>query len=274
MSIKADYHLHSHHSGDCSAAMEEMIVSGIAAGLETMCFTEHNDFDYRPHGKDTETDHTFELNADSYLYELLGLRSKYEGQIELLFGLECGMQPHLAKENVRFIKEHDYDFILASLHVCGGKDPYFPEFFESKSEEEALREYLEETFQNIRVFGNFDCLAHLDYIIRYCRQMDRQYEYAKYKDILDKILNFLIDREKALELNTAGLRKGMSEMNPCREVIARYHELGGELITIGSDAHKPEDVASHFDKAEELLKDCGFSYYTVYNGRIAMMKKL
>lgn len=75
-------------------------------------------------------------------------------------------------------------------------------------------------------------------------------------------------------MNTAGIRKGMQEMNPCREVIRRYHEMGGELITIGSDAHRPGEVASGFDKAEELLRDCGFQYYTVYNGRIAMMKKL
>lgn len=272
MSIKSDYHLHSHHSGDSKASMEEMVKKGIAAGLEAMCFTEHVDFDFRPHGKEAED--TFSLNADSYLYELLSLKKKYEDKIELLFGLECGMQLHLAKENVRFIKEHEYDFVIASVHVCGGKDPYYPEFFEGKKEEEVLREYLEETMQNIKVFGNFDCLGHLDYIIRYCKKMDRQYEYAKYKDIMDKILSYLIDREKALELNTAGIRKGMKEMNPAKDVLKRYYEMGGELITVGSDAHRPEEVASDFDKAEGLLSDCGFRYYTVYNGRIAMMKKL
>lgn len=272
MAIKADLHLHSHHSGDSEAPMEEMILAGIRAGLETMCFTEHMDFDFRPLGK--EVDPIFELNADSYLYELLSLKNKYADRIEILFGLECGMQPHLAKENVRFIREHEYDFIIASVHVCDGKDPYYPGFFDTVSEEDALRKYLEETYQNIKVFGNFDCLGHLDYIIRYCKQMDGKYEYAKYKDIIDKILNHLIDREKALEVNTAPLRKGMKEMNPCKEVIARYHELGGELITIGSDAHRPGDVASDFDKAEELLKSCGFEYYTVYSGRIPLMKRL
>ena len=104
--------------------------------------------------------------------------------------------------------------------------------------------------------------------------MDRQYEYAKYKDIIDRILSYLIDREKALELNTAGIRKGMKEMNPSRDVLMRYHELGGELITVGSDAHRVGEVASDFDKAEEMLRSCGFQYYTVYNGRIALMKKL
>lgn len=252
--------------------MEEMVKSGIAAGLEAMCFTEHVDFDFRPFGR--EANDKFSLNADSYLYELLSLKKKYEDQIELLFGLECGMQPHVARDNVRFIKEHEYDFVIASVHICGGKDPYYPEYFEDKEEEEALREYLEETFRNIKVFGNFDCLGHLDYIIRYCKKMDRQYEYAKYQDIMDKILSYLIDREKALELNTAGIRKGMTEMNPRREVLKRYRGLGGELVTVGSDAHRAQDVASAFDKAQEFLEECGFDYYTVYNGRIAMMKKL
>lgn len=272
MAIKADYHLHSHHSGDSDASMEEMVKSGIAAGLETMCFTEHMDFGCPV--PEQEPGLTFELNADSYLYELLSLKSRYEREMELLFGLEIGMQMRFIRENVRFIKEHEYDFVIASLHLCGGKDPYYPDCFEGKSEEEALREYLEETFQNIRAFGNFDCLGHLDYIIRYCRKMDRKYEYAKYKDIIDKILSHLIRHEKALELNTAGLRHGMKEMNPCKEVIARYHELGGELITVGSDAHRPNEVASDFQKAEALLQDCGYEYYTVYNGRIPMMKKL
>lgn len=272
MAIKTDYHLHSHHSGDSSAPMEEMVQSGIAAGLEAMCFTEHVDFDFRPLGKEAEN--TFELNADAYLYELLSLKKKYEDRIELFFGLECGMQPHTARDNVRFVKEHEYDFVIASVHLCGGMDPYYPEFWEGKEEEEVLRQYLEETYGNIKVFGNFDCLGHLDYMIRYCKKMDRQYEYAKYKDIIDKILSYLVDREKALELNTAGIRKGMKEMNPRRDVLRRYHELGGELITVGSDAHRPQDVAADLDKAQEFLQECGFRYYTVYNGRIAMMKKL
>ncbi len=272
MPIRTDFHLHSSHSGDCDAPMEDMVQKAIKTGLQTICFTEHMDFDYRPMGK--EPSDMFTLNADAYLYDLLRLKNKYEGEIEILFGLECGMQPHLSKENTRFIKEHEYDFVIGSVHVCGGKDPYYREYFAEKSEEEALREYFEETFRNIRVFGNFDALGHLDYIIRYCTQTDKHYEYAKYADILDKILYYLIDREKALELNTAGLRKGMSETNPGREVLARYHELGGELITVGSDAHRPEDIAFGFGQAEDLLKACGFQYYTVYSGRIAMMKKL
>ena len=272
MSIKADYHLHSSHSGDSDAPMEEMVKRGIAAGLQAMCFTEHVDFDFRPFGK--EKSDRFELNADSYLYELLRMKEKYEGQMKLLFGVECGMQPHVAEENVRFVKEHEYDFVIGSVHICGGKDPYYPEFFEGKEEEAALREYLEETLCNIKAFGNFDSLGHLDYIIRYCKRMDRRYEYAKYKDVIDKILSYLIEGEKALELNTAGIRKGMREMNPARETLRRYREMGGELITVGSDAHRAGDVAADFDRAEEFLKDCGFGYYTVYQNRSAIMRKL
>lgn len=272
MAILADLHLHSSYSGDSDASMEEMIQKAIAAGLNTVCFTEHVDLDYPlRHG---EAENIFTLNADSFLYELLGYKNKYADQIEVLFGLECGMQPHLSKENAKIIKDHEYDFILGSVHLCGGEDPYYDEFFEGKDEEAVLRQYFEETYQNIRALGNFDSLAHLDYMIRYTKTLDKKYEYAKYQDILDKILNHLIDRDKALELNTGSLRKGMDECNPCKDVIKRYKELGGEMITVGSDAHRPEEVASGFDKASQLLTDCGFKYYTVFSGRIPMFKKL
>lgn len=272
MAILADLHLHSSYSGDSDAPMEEMIKKAIASGLNTICFTEHIDIDYPL--RDDMTENIFTLNSDAFLYELLGYKNKYADKIEVLFGLECGMQPHLSRENAKIIKEHEYDFILGSVHLCGGADPYYPDYWTGKEEEAVVRQYFEETYRNIRALGNFDSLAHLDYIIRYTKTMDKKYEYAKYQDILDKILEHLIDRDKALELNTGSLRKGMDQCNPCIDVIKRYKELGGEMITVGSDAHKPEDVATGLDKANEILADCGFKYYTVFSGRIPMFKKL
>lgn len=272
MPILADLHLHSSYSTDSNAPMEEMILKAIDKGLSTICFTEHVDLEY-PETPDFPAG-SFNLNPDAFLYELLGYKSKYADKIEVLFGLECGMQPHLSRENAKIIKEHEYDFILGSVHLVDGKDVYYPSFYEGITEEEALRKYLEDTYRNIRVFGNFDSLAHMDYIIRYCKNMDQTYEYAKYKDIIDKVLEHLIDREKALEINTGSLRMGMKECNPCFDVMKRFHELGGEFVTIGSDAHTPADIAHGFDKAAELLSACGYKYYTVFSGRIPMQKKL
>lgn len=136
MPITADCHLHSSHSGDSDASMEDMIREGIRRGLTHMCFTEHNDFDF-PVSSDTPQG-MFELNADAYLYDLIRLREKYAGQIHLLFGVELGLQPHLMRQNAIFAKAHDYDFIIGSSHVCGGQDPYYPTFFQGRSQEEDI----------------------------------------------------------------------------------------------------------------------------------------
>ncbi len=80
--------------------------------------------------------------------------------------------------------------------------------------------------------------------------------------------------EKGIELNTAALAKGMKEPNPCTDVLKRYRELGGEIVTIGSDAHKPEQIAFAFDRAARILISCGFKYYTTFENRSPSFEKL
>lgn len=252
--------------------MEEMIQKGITLGLSTMCFTEHNDFDY-PASEDVP-EGMFLLNADSYLYDLLKLKEKYAGRINLLFGVEIGLQPHLSRQNAAFIKAHDYDFIIASSHICNGIDPYESVFFEGRPPEDAYREYFESIFDNLKVFGNFDVYGHLDYVVRYSPAKDNGYSYEMYREIFDKILKKLIDTEKGIELNTAALAKGLKQPHPCTDILKRYRELGGEIITIGSDAHEPSQIAFSFDRAADILKDCGFQYYTTFEKRSPSFHKL
>ena len=272
MPITADFHMHSSFSGDSDAPMESMILKGIELGLKHMCFTEHQDLDFPvcedvPPGK-------FEVNPDAYLYDLLKYRDKYKDKINILFGVELGLQPHIVRENAIFAKAHDYDFIIGSSHVCNKKDPYFPAFYEGRSEEEAYSEYFQSIIDNIKKFQNFDIYGHLDYVVRYGPGKDADYTYAKYRDLLDKILELLIENGKGIEINTGGVVKGLKELHPCTDIIRRYKELGGEIITIGSDAHDPKDICRHFDRAEKVLKECGFRYYTIFEKRIPEFKKL
>lgn len=262
MPVLADCHLHSSFSGDSEAPMNAMVQQAIAKGLKTICFTEHNDFHFPG-----ENPHQFELNPDSYLYDLLRAREKYQDQIEILFGVEIGLQEEAAPLNMQLANGYDFDFIIGSLHIINRKDPYYPAYFEGRSDEDAYREYFECTLENLKAFSNYDSLGHLDYIVRYGKTKDADYSYTKYADYIDPILKLLIEQEKALEINTAGLRYGLRETNPCLDIVKRYHELGGELITIGSDAHKPEDVGYALDKAGELLKACGFNAYTIFSHR-------
>ena len=94
------------------------------------------------------------------------------------------------------------------------------------------------------------------------------------KDILDKILETLIDKEKGIEINTGGLAKGLKEANPCMGILKRYRELGGEIITVGSDAHDTLRIADRFDRAAEMLLECGFKYYTVFEKRMPEFKRI
>ncbi|MBR1931213.1 MAG: histidinol-phosphatase HisJ family protein [Lachnospiraceae bacterium] len=272
MPILSDCHLHTSHSGDSEAPMEEMILQGISQGLTTMCFTEHNDFDYPvteldPAGK-------FELNTDAYLYDLIRLREKYADRIRILFGVELGLQPSVIRRNAIYAKSYDFDFIIGSSHLVRERDPYYPEYYEGRSDEEAYREYFESILENIQKFSNFDVYGHLDYVVRYGRTRDENYTYAQYSDIFDEILKLLIDKEKGIELNTGGLKKGMRDVHPCTDIIKRYKELGGEIITVGSDSHDTAHIAEGFDRAMEVLKACGFSYYTIFEKRVPEFKRI
>lgn len=264
MPIKADFHLHSDFSGDSSASMEEMVQKAVSMGLSHICMTEHYDPDYvyLP-GEEG----MFELNTDSYLYELLRLRQKYQGQITIGFGVELGLQPHLKRALAVYAKSKEFDFIIGSSHICHAKDPYYPAFFECRTEDEAHQEYFEAVLECVRALPYFDVYGHLDYVVRYGATKNKNYTYAKHADTLDKILSTLIENEKGLELNTGGFRKGLGQPNPSIDILRRYRELGGEIITVGSDAHAPEHIAHEFNKAAEILKACGFAYYCIFQGR-------
>ena len=154
MPIKADYHLHSSFSGDSQTPMKQMIERGIELGLSTMCFTEHIDMDY-PYDK-KEDEGMFDLNTYSYLYDLACAKGDYADKIKILFGIEIGVQPHLAFKLAEYARTYEFDFIIASSHVCNHKDPYYPAFFEGRSDEEAYREYFSSIMDNLEAFPDFD----------------------------------------------------------------------------------------------------------------------
>lgn len=272
MAITADYHMHSSYSGDSDSPMEEMIRQALRRGMKQICFTEHQDFDYPP-APDMPSEFWL-VNTDAYLYDLIRLKEQYADQIDVRFGIELGLQPHLMKELARYVKSYDFDFIIGSSHICHGQDPYYPAFFEGRSEEEAYREYFTSILENIRKFKNFDVYGHLDYVVRYGPDQDKKYTYEKYNDIFDAILALLLEHEKGLEINTGGLKHGLREPNPCTAILKRYRQMGGEIITIGSDAHVPQNIGYEFEKAAEILKACGFSYYTTFQHRLPEYHKL
>ncbi len=273
MAITADYHLHSHHSGDSTEPMETMVLTAIQKGFSHICFTEHMDMDF-PITPNTP-EGTFLLNTDSYLYELALLKATYADRIKILFGVELGLQPHLQKQLALYAKSHEFDFIIGSTHIVNRKDPYEKAYYEGRSEEEAFREYFQGIIDNIKKFRNFDVCGHIDYVIRYGQNKDQNYSYEKYKDLFDTLLTTLLDAEKGIEFNTGSFRHYGKDSNPCMEdILKRYKELGGEIITVGSDAHSSKDMGVQFERAAEILKACGFKYYCVFENRLPEFKKL
>lgn len=257
-----DCHMHSSFSGDSDTPMEDMIRKSIESGLQGICLTEHLDPDYPDIYR-----LDFSLDTDKYYARLSEMREKYTGQIELRFGIELGLQTHLAGFFENLLEQYPFDFVIGSSHLVNGVDPYYPDFFENRSEETSYREYFESVLENLRAFSKMDVYGHIDYIVRYGPNKNADYSYKKYQDILDEILKALIERGLGIELNTGGYHYGLSEPNPCTDVIRRYRELGGEIITIGADAHDPGRIAYAFDRAAEVLKACGFSRYTVFKNR-------
>ena len=259
----ADFHLHSAFSGDSDACTEEMVRSGVRKGLSELCFTEHLDADYPP------ANVCFDLDTPSYLSEIRRLQAAFRDQIRIGFGAELGLQPHLGDFYRSFTKQYAFDFVIGSTHLVDRMDPYYPEFWEMHSRESAIRRFLDVTLQNIKAFDDFDVYGHLDYIIRYIPQGERRFPYSDFADQVDLILRLLIAKGKGLEINTGSFRSGLDTPNPCPEILRRYRELGGAIVTAGSDAHTPEHIGLSFDLARELLLSCGFRYVSVFRGRKA-----
>ena len=130
------------------------------------------------------------------------------------------------------------------------------------------------TLENIRSVTGFQALGHLDYVVRYGHGREKEYSYRAYADVIDEILRELICRGIALEVNSGGLKYGLGFPNPHPDVLKRYRELGGEILTLGSDAHAPEHIAYNFKETGELLKACGFRYYTIFKERKPEFLKL
>jgi len=263
-----DTHLHTHFSADSKASPKDMVEGCIKKGLTGICFTDHMDLDYR------ENPGIFDLDVERYQKVLLTLQEEYSSLIPIHFGIEIGLQPHIVEENNKIATNYPFDFIIGSTHVVDHIDIYYPDFYKGRKEDDCYRQYFEETLTNIQSDAIFDVYGHLDYVIRYGENKNKYYSYEKFADIIDEILRTLIEKGKGIELNTAGFKYGLGHAHPTLDTLKRYKELGGEIITIGSDAHAPDQVAWSFDKVPTILKDAGFEYYTVFKERKPKFIKL
>ena len=265
--MRADVHMHCGFSNDSETRPEDMVESAIAKGLSVICFTDHYDKDNLDWGDEAIFD------VESYFQKMIELQEEYRDRIEIRIGAEIGMQPYLAEYYQNFMAQHPFDFVIGSVHSVLEHDVAL-DFFQKHSDPEGYKIYFEEMLQDVQKIKSYDVLGHLDYIVRYSNQGSKGFDLNDYMDIIEEILKQVIAHGKGIEMNMSGLKYGLGAPHPQPEIIKRYRELGGEIITVGADGHIPEHIAYDYHLADDILKSCGFKYYTEFKGRKPVFVKI
>ncbi len=261
-----DTHMHTSFSGDCDVPAADMIAAAKEKGLAGVIITDHLDWDYY---KDPGL---FDLDIPSYISEIGHLRTDSQNSDLIIgMGIELGLQEHLTEKHRALLSEYDFDQVIGSIHQADERDPYYEDFYKGRSVYEAYEDYFSSMIVNLSMLPEIDTLGHLDYAgrygIRYFGKEEGSLRYEDHKASIDKILQFLIDSDISLEVNTGAFRSGMDEPNPSYEILSRYYEMGGCAITLGADAHHPEHVALEFDRVRSKLLEIGFKTYRIYLNR-------
>ena len=259
-----DFHMHSRVSFDGHDTGEALAKAALANGLKEICFTDHLDYD--PLGKmGVLAFDTAAYNAEYDQLEVPGLIIRR--------GMEFGMDRKNVAQFEKDLQRRPFDFVLGSIHFVDDLDVYFEEFWEGKTVFQAERRCLEETLACVQLHDNFDVLAHLTYISKtHAHPAPRPLPYAEHSEIIDEILRTLAAKGKGLEMNTSGVDR-CGGFLPTADFFRRFKELGGQIITVGSDAHRCNRVGQYTFEACEILKDI-FGYVCTYENRKPVFHKL
>ena len=259
-----DYHMHTRVSFDGHDTGLNMAKAALAAGLKEICFTDHLDYD--PLGQMGKLDFdTDAYNAEYDHLELPGLKIRR--------GMEFGMDIHNMEQFKKDLKRRHFDFVLGSIHFVDDLDVYFEPFWSGKTIWQAERRCLEATLDCVKLHDDFDVLAHLTYISKTkCHPCPRPLPYAEHSEIIDEILKVLASKGKGLEMNTSGVDR-CGGFLPTADIFRRFKELGGEIVTVGSDAHTCDRVGQYAFDACSILKDI-FGYVCTFEDRHPIFHKL
>lgn len=255
-----DYHMHSNFSADSKMTLDEISQHCIQIGLAEIAITDHHDIDY------PDSRITFDIDRAKYLTALEDLQKRYAGQLQIKKGLELGIQAHILEECAEYVGDH-FDVVLGSFHAIQKKELYSGAFFTGYQQWEAYREYLKEVYYCIQHFDHYHVIGHLDVIRRYGGFTDAPdlMEDAECRDLLEEILRTLVLQGKGLEVNTSGYHFGNGQDPlPTRRILRLYRELGGEILTTGSDSHNTQQLGYRLKETHQLLKDLGFKYLTTF----------
>ena len=265
-----DNHNHSQFSFDgWRTTVEKTVDAAISKGLAGICFTDHCDF-YVPPVK-AEHEHCVPevFDVEPRNTEIDRVNAEVSGKIKVFKGIEIGVQKSEREKIAARLAEYRFDEVIASVHYLEHTDPFWGGYYEGKDWHTAYGRYLETLYGELVWLGDrFDIMGHYDYVTRYAPYTQTSILYKDFPDILDTMLRFLAENGKALEINTKTYQelKGRTPVLD-KDILLRYRELGGEILSLGSDSHDAERVGFRFGHYAAFVKSCGFRYLAHYEDR-------
>ena len=257
-----DFHIHSRLSFDSEESPENIIRAAESLGLREICFADHYDLSSERDGR-----HIL-FSPEEYRANYGNLHSD---KVKIRLGVEFGLTTWNQPELDGFVAEIAPDFVIGSVHSVGGIDPYCPEYWEIHAE--PFEKYLLTTLDCVKAHDKFDVLGHLNYVCKSpCSPHGLPLLYSDYSDICDEIMKTLAQKGRGMEINTSGIdRVGVTL--PSLDFLKRFRELGGEIVTIGSDAHDAARVGKYSDLAVVMAREV-FGYVCTFEKRKPIFHKL
>ena len=287
--MRTDYHIHCEFSDDSREKMENQIERAIELGLDEICFTDHVDYgikkdwsegniEYR--GGDgmngfEDMDPIANVDYPKYFEKLHRMKDIYKDRITIRQGLEFGIQTITVAQYEKLFSDYrdELDFTLLSMHQVDNLEFWTGDFMKGRTQKEYNEKYYQEIYDVMKVFRNYSVLAHLDLLVRY--DPLGAYPFANVRDMVAEILKLAIRDGKGIELNTSSWHYGLSDTQPSRAILKLYKDLGGKIITIGSDAHITKFLADHLDDAMDILKnEIGFTEFCTFDHMEPVFHKL
>lgn len=264
----ADYHVHTEFSDDSVYPMEDVIRDAVKMGMDEICITDHVDY-----GVKTDWEEGMEIqyrkgdpltNVDypRYMEKIGRLREEYGRKITIRTGMEFGVQTHTIPQFEALFARYPFDFIILSIHQVEDKEFWTQDFQRGRSQKEYNERYYQEMLDVVKAYKNYSVLGHMDLIKRYDEA--GIYPFGEVEPMIREILKVVIADGKGIELNTSFHRYGLAEPMPSMDIFRLYRELGGEIVTIGSDSHKPEHLGAYIDEGKEILKEAGFARFCTF----------
>lgn len=257
-----DCHLHTAaFSCDAKATLGGFVARAHEMELDLLTTTEHVDFDPRDYGYG-------HYDQARHVAQREWVRGRSFGRLKVLIGVEIDYQVRYEADVRGFLGGAAYDFVIGSVHYAQGESIFSPAFFDLP-ERASYEAYLGQALQAVRS-GLFDVLGHLDIVKRYGVEHYGPFQPERYAEQIDALLRACVETGTGIEVNTSGYRGPPEEPFPSLAVLSRYRELGGELLTVGSDAHVVEDLGRDVPLALELAQCAGFEAIAAFVDRQPM----